>query len=66
MELGHDIGLHFDETSYEDLSVESFEEAIKNEARILNREFGVDVKVVSFHRPSDLTKENRIKSIKDL
>jgi len=57
----HEIGLHFDETSYENLSFNSFEKTIKNEAEVLNKEFGVDVKVVSFHRPSDSTKENKIK-----
>ena len=48
--LGHEIGIHFDETCYsrnDDLAW-----AIQKEARILGEAIEQDVKTVSMHRPS--------------
>lgn len=51
--LGHHIGLHFDSRSYPDgTSVEEMAENMTKEAQILSSWFKVDVKAVSFHRPS--------------
>lgn len=48
-ELGHDIGLHYDETLYHD---GQHIEHIVNEARIISFSSGLRVRSVSMHRPS--------------
>lgn len=54
--LGHEIGLHFDEKSYEDDC--NVTNAIKNECRILEQALEHPIKVVSMHRPSKKTLES--------
>ena len=56
IELDHEIGLHFDEKSYEDdCDVIS---AIKKECLILEQALDHTIKVVSMHRPSKKTLES--------
>lgn len=58
IELGHVIGLHFDEKSYgEDCDVSN---AIKKECSILEQALDYPIKVVSMHRPSKKTLESNL------
>ena len=52
-ELGHDIGLHFDELNYP--ASTDVEAAILNEASVMEQLLGVEIKTVSMHRPSKET-----------
>lgn len=52
-QLGHEIGLHFDEMAYEDL--EDVVCAIQKEAKLLSDILGTPVTTVSMHRPSQKT-----------
>ena len=57
-ELGHDVGLHFDELNYEqNLSAGGVIRNIKKEADLLENILGVEIKSVSMHRPSKMTLE---------
>lgn len=53
-EMGHDIGLHFDEMNYHDIvgDSEAITNAIQNEAHILEGALDVPICSVSMHRPS--------------
>lgn len=52
-DLGHDIGLHFDETQYEGMDdPKAMALRIKEEAEVLSRLLKKPVKSVSMHRPS--------------
>ena len=58
-EMGHDIGLHFDEKKYAEedsanLNDELINERISDEAEIMEMITGVKIKAVSMHRPSKL------------
>ena len=53
--LGHDIGLHYDETQYED--GDDAIAAIKREADTLGGALGLPVECVSMHRPSKASLE---------
>lgn len=53
-DMGHEIGLHFDETAYP-ASNGSMEEQIKREASILSDILDKEVQTVSMHRPSKET-----------
>lgn len=55
-ELGHEIGLHFDEVAYPS-SESPVEELIQREADILSSICGFPVTTVSMHRPSKATLE---------
>lgn len=52
--LGHSIGLHFDEMNYPQLfgNKEQIIQAIMKEAEILQNALGIPIKTVSMHRPS--------------
>lgn len=50
IKMGHEIGLHFDETVYD--SNDTIEDKIVRECEILSEAIGYPVKVVSMHRPS--------------
>jgi len=50
--LGHEIGLHFDETKYPDASSVELVQAIREETSILGQAVGVEIKAVSMHIPS--------------
>ena len=60
-ELGHDIGLHFDEVRYPDLGVEAIQERIIKECKLLSEAIGQAVTVVSMHRPSKAILEADLK-----
>jgi hypothetical protein len=61
LELGHDLGLHFDERSRPFGSTAELAARVDEEREVLNGEFGVAVNVVSFHQPSPLVLENTLK-----
>lgn len=52
MKMGHEIGLHFDETKYEDLNASEMIDKIRNECDLMSQYIGTKVNVVSMHRPS--------------
>lgn len=52
-ELGHEIGLHFDELKYDENINISF--TIKKECQIMSLILDMDIKSVSMHRPSNKT-----------
>ena len=56
-ELGHSVGLHFDEDKYNNCNV-SIMDAVKNEARIMEQIIDSPIGVVSMHRPSTKTLES--------
>lgn len=51
-ELGHEIGIHYDETSHMCNSKEELISYIDKESKIIKTYFDIDIKTVSFHRPS--------------
>ena len=51
LDMGHQIGLHFDEQRYETSSIEQIKEHIYNEKEILERALRTQIRVVSMHRP---------------
>jgi hypothetical protein len=51
--LGHDIGLHFDPTSYHINSIEDLEKNILFEKNILEQLLNIKINVFSFHNPAD-------------
>jgi hypothetical protein len=51
LEMGHSVGLHYDEQSKINSNVDISED-IKKEASILSNILGIDVNLVSMHRPS--------------
>jgi hypothetical protein len=61
LELGHGLGLHFDERSYVYASTDELAARVDEERDILKGEFGVPVHVVSFHQPSPMVLENELK-----
>lgn len=50
--LGHRLGLHFDGALYPECEAEALATCCSREAELLERWFGVDVSVVSMHRPA--------------
>lgn len=60
MELGHQIGLHFDEKRYEISSVKELEYWVERESGILRNAIDEEINVVSMHRPSKWILENDI------
>lgn len=61
IELGHHIGLHFDESVFSSSADAELRDQVDIEREILKREFGKSVSVVSFHQPGNRILENRIK-----
>ena len=59
-EMGHEIGLHFDEVAYADTEI-PVETLIRREADILSDILGTPVTSVSMHRPSKKTLESDMK-----
>ena len=56
--MGHEIGLHFDETAYgRELSPEEMYERVTEECKYLSMLLGREVTAVSMHRPSAATLE---------
>lgn len=60
LDLGHDIGLHFDETAY-DYDRFGIEYYIRKEARILSDLIDVNISSFSLHRPNRFTLETAIR-----
>ena len=60
LDLGHDIGLHFDETAY-DYDRFGMEYYIRKEARILSDLIDVNISSFSLHRPNRFTLETQIR-----
>lgn len=60
LNMGHQIGLHYDEQKYLTTSIDQIKEHIYSEAEILSRALSTQIKVVSMHRPSKLTLESSI------
>ena len=57
--LGHEIGLHFDETQYEITNDRvRFKECVDNEISIMQRALGITIRCLSMHRPSCFVLEN--------
>ncbi len=50
--LGHEVGLHFDATAYEGAEAD-LEAAAERECDILEQSLGVQVRMISFHRPAE-------------
>ncbi|SOC38417.1 polysaccharide deacetylase family protein [Ureibacillus acetophenoni] len=63
--LGHVIGLHFDEKRYAITTIDEMENYILEELKILRQLLNEEVNVISMHRPSKLILENDIQ-IKDV
>jgi len=51
--LGHQVGLHFDETAYAPEPCDELSAPVSREADILSDLLGLAVRVVSLHRPSE-------------
>lgn len=51
-EMGHEIGLHFDEVKYGSLTSGEMIQKIKEESEVLSQIIGDKIKTVSMHRPS--------------
>lgn len=60
-DLGHQIGLHFDETYYGMEDAESINRNVDTEVQILKDYFNISVIAVSFHRPSKFIIQSDIK-----
>lgn len=60
MNLGHEIGLHFDEKRYEIKDEEDLEKYIQYEKDVLEKALNKEINVVSMHRPSKWILENDI------
>lgn len=56
-DLGHKIGLHFDEMNYAEFDRDKIESYINNEVWIMNQILPIEIKAVSMHRPSRQTLE---------
>lgn len=60
LDMGHHIGLHFDEQRYETSSIDQIKEHIYNEKEMLERALRTQIRVVSMHRPSQFTLDSSI------
>lgn len=58
--MGHEIQLHFDETSYKIDNLNDLNKYINIEKNIIEQYFNVNISVVSFHRPSKYVLENNV------
>lgn len=59
-ELGHDIGLHFDEARYQISNEEELIHYVEKEIYIISQVLGREIKAVSMHRPSKWVLESNI------
>lgn len=60
-EMGHEIGLHFDEARYSISNEKEFIHYVEKEASILSEGLNISVNVVSMHRPSRWVLDNNLK-----
>ena len=63
IELGHDIGLHFDPLNYEEFS---FEQNVSEESTILKNLIKKEITAISFHQPPRSLVRSEIKHISNL
>ncbi len=55
LDLGHHLGLHFDNAAYpEDLDTAELAKACSKEAEVLEKWFSKPIKIVSYHRPNEI------------
>jgi hypothetical protein len=59
--MGHEIGLHFDETRYSIANEKEFARYVEKEASILSAGLNMNIEVVSMHRPSKWVLEKNLK-----
>lgn len=59
-DMGHEIGLHFDETVYQGCEPEKLPELIQKEAGILGDICGFPIRSFSMHRPNRVTLEKSL------
>jgi len=59
--LGHDIGLHFDEKKYEITNIDTLQYYILKESKVLEEAIENKIESVSMHRPSKWILDNDIK-----
>jgi hypothetical protein len=64
--LGHEIGLHFDETKYEIHNQEKFIKYAEDEMNLLKKITGLEIHAISMHRPSQLTLQSNYKFISSI
>lgn len=57
LDMGHEVGLHFDEALYAGASLETLIDAVRREADILSHICGYEISTVSMHRPSKVMLE---------
>ena len=55
--MGHEVGLHFDEVAYQGCSAEELPALIQREAKLLGDICGFPIRSFSMHRPNRLTLE---------
>ena len=60
-EMGHEIGLHYDEAAYEPVAPEETVSKIVRECALLSEILGAEVRSVSMHRPSPAMLEADLK-----
>ncbi len=56
-DMGHEVGLHFDEVAYQGCSAEELPELIRREAKLLGEICEFPIRCFSMHRPNRLTLE---------
>jgi hypothetical protein len=61
LDLGHQIGLHFDEAYYSSKDTENVIKNVDSEVQILKDHFDTGIFAVSFHRPSQFLLQSDIK-----
>jgi len=61
LDLGHRLGLHFDERSADHAPPATIPDLVDKERALLSAEFGVPVDAVSFHQPTAVVLENNVK-----
>lgn len=60
IDMGHQIGLHFDEQKYNVKSIDQLKEIVSLEAQILEKALDTSIGVVSMHRPSKIILDSNI------
>jgi len=60
-DMGHEIGLHFDEKKYEFYDKSCIRKSMINELVLLEKILNIPIKTISMHRPSKYVLENDLK-----
>lgn len=61
MQMGHEVGLHFDERCYPTATPSRISDYMDVERRIMSELFDIAVNIVSFHQPSERVLKNEIR-----